>query len=57
VEEVSGLGAAGRRKLAGFAELMQGLRNEAETLPLPELLQVVLERSGYMEALAREGPF
>ncbi|MEW6553317.1 MAG: DNA helicase PcrA [Actinomycetota bacterium] len=57
VDEVPGLGAAGRRKLEGFTGLMQGLKDEAETLSLPELLQVVLERSGYLEAFAREGTF
>lgn len=56
-EEVPGLGTAARGKLAAFAELMEGLSAEAERLSLPELLQAVLERSGYLEALAREGTF
>jgi ATP-dependent DNA helicase UvrD/PcrA len=57
VEEAPGLGAAGRKKLTGFTELMEGLNGEVETHSLPELLQVVLERSGYLEALTREGTF
>jgi DNA helicase-2/ATP-dependent DNA helicase PcrA len=36
---------------------MQGLGTEMEQLSLPELLQVVLERSGYIDALAQEGTF
>ena len=56
-DEAPGLGAAARKKLAGFVELMQGLSGELERLPLPELLQAVLERSGYLDALTREGTF
>jgi DNA helicase II / ATP-dependent DNA helicase PcrA len=56
-EEVPGLGASARKKLAHFAELVHGLRAEMDRLPMPELLQVVLERSGYLDALAREGTF
>ncbi len=56
-EEVPGLGAAACRKLAQFVNLVEGLGAEAGRLPLPELLQTVLERSGYLEALAREGTF
>jgi DNA helicase-2/ATP-dependent DNA helicase PcrA len=56
-EEVPGLGAAARKKLKGFVELMEGLSGEMELLSLPELLQAVLERSGYLDALTREGTF
>ena len=56
-EEVPSLGASARKKLAQFVELMQGLGTEMEQLSLPELLQVVLERSGYLDALAQEGTF
>ena len=30
---------------------------EAEKIPLPELLKSVLERSGYLDALVKEGTF
>lgn len=56
-EEVPNLGAAASRKIAGFVELIAALSAEIEQLPLPELLQAVLERSGYLEALAQEGTF
>ncbi|MBN2025408.1 MAG: DNA helicase PcrA [Actinobacteria bacterium] len=56
-EEVPNLGPSACRKLAGFVELVEGLSSEIEKLPLPDLLQVVLERSGYLDALAREGTF
>jgi DNA helicase-2/ATP-dependent DNA helicase PcrA len=56
-EETPDLGAAARRKFAEFALLMEGLSGDMEKLSLPELLQAVLERSGYLEALAREGTF
>jgi len=56
-EEAPNLGPAAHRKLADFVELIEGLSSEMERLPLPELLQVVLERSGYLDALAQEGTF
>ncbi|MDD5667359.1 MAG: UvrD-helicase domain-containing protein [Actinomycetota bacterium] len=55
--EVPNLGSAACRKLAGFVEIINGLSAEVERLPLPELLQAVLDRSGYLEALEREGTF
>jgi DNA helicase-2/ATP-dependent DNA helicase PcrA len=56
-EEAPNLGSSARRKLAEFVELVEGLKAEMERLPLPELLQLVLERSGYLDALAQEGTF
>ncbi len=56
-EEAPNLGTSASKKLAQFVELMQGLSAEMDRLPLPELLQVVLERSGYLRALAHEGTF
>ncbi len=56
-EEVPNLGSGAGRKLAQFVEMIEGLSEEAEKLPLPELLQAVLERSGYLEALRREETF
>jgi DNA helicase II / ATP-dependent DNA helicase PcrA len=56
-EEVPGLGSGARRKLAGFVEIMEELGVELERASLPELLQSVLERSGYLEALEKEGTF
>ncbi|MBC7229253.1 MAG: DNA helicase PcrA [Actinobacteria bacterium] len=56
-DEVPNLGSSARGKLQGFTELVQGLAGEMETLSLPELLQAVLERSGYLEALRRQDTF
>jgi DNA helicase-2/ATP-dependent DNA helicase PcrA len=56
-EEVQGLGTSARKKLAQFAELIESFMGEMEELPLPELLRVVLERSGYLDALRQEGTF
>jgi DNA helicase-2/ATP-dependent DNA helicase PcrA len=56
-EDVPGLGAAARKKVAAFTELLESLAAEMEKHPLPELLQLVLERSGYLDALLKEGTF
>jgi len=56
-DEAPNLGPSAVKRIAEFAELVQGLKAEMEKLPLPELLQAVLERSGYLEALAQEGTF
>ena len=41
-----------RNALAGFAELVRRLRTRVGLLPLPELLDAVLEQSGYRAMLA-----
>ncbi len=50
--EVEGLGARIRSALAGFVALVQRLRRRIGVLPLPELLDEVLEASGYRAMLA-----
>ncbi|HEX5465828.1 MAG TPA: UvrD-helicase domain-containing protein [Candidatus Limnocylindrales bacterium] len=46
------LGARAHGALSGFAELIRRLRARVGLLPLPELLDVVLEDSGYRAMLA-----
>ncbi|MGH2467851.1 MAG: ATP-dependent helicase, partial [Candidatus Limnocylindrales bacterium] len=46
------LGARARHALAGFAALVRRLRTRVGLLALPELLDVVLEESGYRAMLA-----
>ncbi|MPM18412.1 ATP-dependent DNA helicase PcrA [bioreactor metagenome] len=38
-------------KLSAFAEMMGGLMSDAQTLPLPEFYEKVVERTGYAEML------
>ena len=45
------LPARTRNALAGFADLIETLRTRVGLLPLPELLDAVLERSGYRQML------
>ncbi len=49
---VEGLTPRARGSLAGFAELVSRLRTRVGVLPLPELLDAVLEESGYRAMLA-----
>jgi DNA helicase-2/ATP-dependent DNA helicase PcrA len=48
------LGAAPRKKVAAFIELMSGLRGEADSLGPAALAERVMEASGYRDALASE---
>jgi len=48
------LGAAPRKKVAAFCELMRSLRKAAATLTPAALAEKVLEDSGYRDALAAE---
>ncbi len=50
--EIDDLGSRARTALAGFAELIRRLRDRIGILPLPELLDAVLEQSGYRAMLA-----
>ncbi|HEY7735337.1 MAG TPA: UvrD-helicase domain-containing protein [Candidatus Limnocylindrales bacterium] len=50
--EAEGLATRARTSLAEFASLVRRLRTRIGTLPLPELLDEVLERSGYRAMLA-----
>ncbi len=50
--ELEAVGSRARHALAGFAELTRRLRARVGVLPLPELLDAVLEESGYRAMLA-----
>lgn len=43
-------------RLKAFCRMLQGLTEQAEQLPLSELLEAVLQQTGYLEALKAEGP-
>ncbi len=55
VEEVPGLGGAQARQLAAFRDLTADFRRQAEFLSVYELIQEVMERTGYRGELLREG--
>ena len=50
-------GAAPRAagKIRAFLDLLEELRGDAQTRPLDQLIGRVLERTGYLDALAKEG--
>jgi DNA helicase II / ATP-dependent DNA helicase PcrA len=50
----AGIGAAPLRAVTSFRALMESLMAGALELPVPELLERVLERSGYVQALEAE---
>jgi len=52
--EEAGVGAAPLRAVQAFRTLMQSLQSGALELPVSELLERTLERSGYLEALEAE---
>ncbi|HEY5976812.1 MAG TPA: UvrD-helicase domain-containing protein [Solirubrobacterales bacterium] len=55
VEEVPGLGAAAIKALSRFHELIESLRERAESgAPVAEILEATLRESGYLEALEAE---
>ena len=49
--DVPGLAARSAAAIAGFNALMAGLRELAETAPVAELAEAVLDRTGYIESL------
>jgi DNA helicase II / ATP-dependent DNA helicase PcrA len=49
--DVPGLAARSAAAIEGFNALMAGLRDLAETAPVAELAEAVLDRTGYIEAL------
>ncbi|MEM9189021.1 MAG: UvrD-helicase domain-containing protein [Myxococcota bacterium] len=53
-DENAAIGAAARKKLAIFRNLMEGLRKRGETVGLRELGSAVLEDTGYLEVLQHE---
>jgi DNA helicase-2/ATP-dependent DNA helicase PcrA len=52
--EAAGCAAAATRAVRGFRTLMESLQAAAGELTVPELVEQVLERSGYLEALEAE---
>ena len=52
--EEAGLGTAARRAVDGFRTMLQTLMSAAQESELPELLEFVLQRSGYLDALEAE---
>ncbi len=50
----AGLGTAAVKAVSGFRTTMESLMSAAQELPIDELLQAVLERSGTLEALEAE---
>ncbi len=53
-EEVPGLSAAAIKAVSRFYETMEGLRARIESTPVAGLLEVVLNETGYLEALQAE---
>jgi DNA helicase-2/ATP-dependent DNA helicase PcrA len=54
VEEVTDLGAAAKKKLRGFGDLLEGIRAASKTLPPSELLEQVLTVTRYIATLELE---
>ena len=54
VESVPGMGTAAIRAVSEFQRTMQSLRDDAEGRPLADLLERVLDETGYFEALESE---
>ena len=52
--EAAGLGAAARKAVDGLHTLLLSLMSAAQGAELPELLEIVLQRSGYLDALEAE---
>jgi ATP-dependent DNA helicase UvrD/PcrA len=52
--EEAGLATASLRAVQSFRSVMQSLQSAAQELSVPELIQRVLERSGYLESLEAE---
>jgi DNA helicase-2/ATP-dependent DNA helicase PcrA len=52
--EEAGVSSAARRCVEGLRTLLLSLQSQAQELSLPELLETVLERSGYLESLRAE---
>jgi DNA helicase-2/ATP-dependent DNA helicase PcrA len=52
--EEAGVGAAPQKAVRAFRTLVESLMSAAQELDLPELIEAVLARSGYLEALEAE---
>jgi len=57
VGEVSNVSSGAQKKLEQFREMIEGLAGEVQTAALPEFLQMILSRTGYLEAVRKEGTF
>jgi DNA helicase-2/ATP-dependent DNA helicase PcrA len=53
IEEITDLGAAAKKKLAGFRQLLDKLRAESAVFP-SEMVTRVLNETGYLQALEKE---
>ncbi|MDX6616353.1 MAG: ATP-dependent helicase UvrD/PcrA, partial [Solirubrobacterales bacterium] len=53
-DRVPGMGAAALRSIARFMDTLEDLRARAESTPVAELLDDLLEQTGYLEALRAE---
>jgi DNA helicase II / ATP-dependent DNA helicase PcrA len=53
-DRVPGMGAAALRSIARFCDTIGDLRAQAEKAPVAELLEDLLEQTGYLEALRAE---
>ena len=51
LSEAEGLNSAALQSLSGFRSLVEGLRADSRRLPLPDLLEAVLDRTGYRRHL------
>jgi DNA helicase-2/ATP-dependent DNA helicase PcrA len=54
VEEIPELGPAAVRKMAGFMQMLEELRADSRNLGLPELVEKIWSRTGYMAELEAE---
>jgi DNA helicase-2/ATP-dependent DNA helicase PcrA len=52
--EMAGVGAAPQKALKSFRATIESLMSAAQELEVPELIEEVLQRSGYMESLEAE---
>jgi DNA helicase-2/ATP-dependent DNA helicase PcrA len=52
--EAAGVGTTPAKAVAGFRTLVLSLMSAAQELPVPELIERVLEQSGYLESLEAE---
>jgi DNA helicase-2/ATP-dependent DNA helicase PcrA len=52
--ENAGVGAAPQKALKGFRAMIESLMSASQELEVPELIEEVLQRSGYMESLEAE---
>jgi len=54
--ESTGLSASASKKITAFADMMDGFRTQSATLPISQLLNIVLEETGYLLDLQATDP-